>query len=90
MPARPHCRSPQSAHWYWFPGWFGKQLHNYARLLLPRLPAHLAIRAHLGALCAYTNDYVPVDTIEELVAYLLSWAASISLFRALMASLPGS
>ena len=61
--------------------WIEKEVHNYAHLLhttVPAYPAMLAAKADLAALCAYSTRYVPPDALEELTAYLLSWAASTS------------
>ena len=43
---------------------------------VPRHPALLAVTATLPELCAYSATFAPPDALEELTAYLLSWAAS--------------
>ena len=68
--------------------WIENEVHNYARLLHTAVPTYLAMlaaKADLAALCAYSTRYVPPDALEELTAYLLSWAASTSPFQLLTA-----
>ena len=70
------------------PKWLEEDTHNYAHLLqatLPRHPALLAVKASLPDLCAYSATFAPPDALEELTAYLLSWAASAAPFQPLSA-----
>ena len=52
---------------------------------VPRHPALLAVKATLPELCAYSASFAPPEALEELTAYLLSWAASAIPFQALTA-----
>ena len=64
-------------------GWLDRDTHCYAHLLrvaISPTPALLAVSATLEDLCAYSNAYLPLSALEELTAYLLSWAASCSPF----------
>ena len=64
-------------------GWLDRDTHCYAHLLrvaISPTPALLAVYATLEDLCAYSNAYLPLSALEELTAYLLSWAASCSPF----------
>ena len=70
------------------PKWLEDDAHNYAHLLqatVPRHPALLAVKASLPDLCAYSAVFAPPDALEELTAYLLSWAASTAPFKPLTA-----
>ena len=70
------------------PKWLEEDTHNYAHLLqatVPRHPALLAVKASLSELCAYSATFAPHDALEELTAYLLSWAASAAPFQPLTA-----
>ena len=70
------------------PKWLEEDTHNYAHLLqatVPRHPALLAVKASLPELCAYSATCAPPDALEELTAYLLSWAASAAPFQPLTA-----
>ena len=70
------------------PKWLEADTHNYAHLLqvtVPRHPALLAVTATLPELCAYSATFAPPDALEELTAYLLSWAASAVPFQPLTA-----
>ena len=71
------------------PKWLEADTHNYAHLLqatVPRHPALLAVKATLPELCAYSATFAPPDALEELTAYLLSWAASAAPFQPLTAA----
>ena len=61
------------------PTWLEGDTHNYAHLLqvtVARYPALLPVQATPPDLCAYSASFAPPDALEELTAYLLSWAAS--------------
>ena len=67
--------------------WLDWDTHCYSHLLRVALspsPALLAVQATLEDVCAYSNAYLPLTALEELTAYLLSWAASFSPFPLLM------
>ena len=70
------------------PKWLEADTRNYAHLLatVPRHPALLAVKATLPELCAYSATFAPPDALEELTAYLLSWAASAAPFQPLTAA----
>ena len=55
---------------------------------VPSRPGLLAVKATLADLCAYSASFVPPDALEELTAYLLSWAASAVPFQPLTAEHP--
>ena len=64
-------------------GWLDCDTHCYAHLLRVAISptfALLAVHANLEDLRAYSNSYLPLSALEELTAYLLSWAVSCSLF----------
>ena len=68
--------------------WLKEGSHNNTHLL--RVASHvrpvlLAVKASLKDLAAYSNDFVPPDTLEQLTTYLLSWTSAIALFRMLTA-----
>ena len=69
-------------------GWLDDDRHNYSHLLrvaVPSNPALLVVRASLKQLSAYTIDFVPLESLDELASYLLSWAATIAPFTTLSA-----
>ena len=68
--------------------WLNDDRHNYSHLLrvaVPSNPALLVVRASLKQLSAYTIDFVPLESLDELASYLLSWAATIAPFTTLSA-----
>ena len=54
----------------------GRRVLHKVQGTVPRYPALLAVQASLPDLCAYSASFVALDALEELTAYLLSWAAS--------------
>ena len=70
------------------PKWLEADKHTYAHHLqsiIPRHPAFLAVRGMLPELCAYSANFAPPDALEQLTAYLLTWAASAVAFQPLTA-----
>ena len=66
--------------------WLDRDTHCYAHLLRTAQPptlALLAVHATLKDLYAHCNSCLPLAALEELTAYLLSWAAFCSLFPVL-------
>ena len=64
--------------------WLEQDSHNYAHLLrvaVPRNPAFLTVKATLKNLAAYDADFAPLEALDELASYLLSWAATIAAFE---------
>ena len=52
---------------------------------IPRNPALLVVKATLKNLAAYSADYVPLEALDILTSYLLSWAATVAPFDMLTA-----
>ena len=68
--------------------WLEQDSHKYAHLLrvaVPRNPAFLTVKATLKNLAAYDADFAPLEALDELASYLLSWTATIAPFEMLSA-----